>query len=240
MSEEKTRGIILNATPYKETGALVSVYTHDFGKMTLVARGVKKLNSKNAGSVMPITYSELTIVPRQGLSTLIRGESLDHFKFIKETFTSQVVASYLCEYFHRYVADNQPDEQSYNFLYEALMALNQGYHYMLIYALINAWILKQNGILLDVDGCVFCGNTKVIGFSGQDGGFVCQQHRNSYTHIYPPYVLKAIRHLYKASLSDLDRLSTDGVKEAGALFEHYVDEYCGIQLKSKSFMKQIV
>ena len=39
-------GIVLKTHPYKESDSLVTVYFKDYGKMTLIARGVKKLKSK--------------------------------------------------------------------------------------------------------------------------------------------------------------------------------------------------
>ena len=39
-------GIVLKTHPYKESDSLVTVYFKDYGKMTLIDRGVKKLKSK--------------------------------------------------------------------------------------------------------------------------------------------------------------------------------------------------
>ena len=36
-------GIVLKTHPYKESDSLVTVYFKDYGNMTLIARGVKKL-----------------------------------------------------------------------------------------------------------------------------------------------------------------------------------------------------
>ena len=42
-------GIVLKTHPYKESDSLVTVYFKDYGKMTLIARGVKKLKNERAG-----------------------------------------------------------------------------------------------------------------------------------------------------------------------------------------------
>ena len=51
-------GIVLKTHPYKESDSLVTVYFKDYGKMTLIARGVKKLKSKNASACQSLTLSE--------------------------------------------------------------------------------------------------------------------------------------------------------------------------------------
>ena len=47
-------GIVLKTHPYKESDSLVTVYFKDYGKMTLIARGVKKLKSKKAARACPV------------------------------------------------------------------------------------------------------------------------------------------------------------------------------------------
>ena len=64
-------GIVLKTHPYKESDSLVTVYFKDYGKMTLIARGVKKLKSKNASACQSLTLSEFTFIPRNGLSMVL-------------------------------------------------------------------------------------------------------------------------------------------------------------------------
>lgn len=242
MNEETTKGVILKSKAYKENAALVTVYTLEFGRITLVARGVKKMTSKNAPSVVPLTLSELSINPRSGLSTLIRGQVIDHYRHIKSSIESEIVADYLLEYFYRYKEENEPDQEAYDFLTGILEALDNGYPYHLIYALINIYIIKDNGIALEVDGCVRCGEKRVTAFSIEDGGFICEAHRHIRDQRYTPSVLKALRHLYKVDIKNIDtiHINEEDLTVLDKLFGHYIDEYCGIRLKSHTFIQQIM
>ena len=47
-NEESIEGLVLKNKPYKESDMLVWIYTKTYGKMALIARGVKKMKSKNA------------------------------------------------------------------------------------------------------------------------------------------------------------------------------------------------
>ena len=140
-NSEKTQGIVLKAMPYKESGQLVSVYTLQFGKMTFHARGVRKLTSKNAPSVQSITLSEFELTPRKGISALIRGNGLQFYRHIKEQIECEIVADYLLEYVYRYEEENHPDEEMFMMIKNTLDALDQGYHFLLVYLLINCFIL---------------------------------------------------------------------------------------------------
>ena len=44
--EENITGLVLKNKPYKENDMLLWIYTHDYGKLALIAKGVKKLKSK--------------------------------------------------------------------------------------------------------------------------------------------------------------------------------------------------
>lgn len=81
--EENITGLVLKNKPYKENDMLLWIYTHDYGKLALIAKGVKKLKSKNAPSCQTITLSEFTFIPRSGLSNLIKALQLNIFAILK-------------------------------------------------------------------------------------------------------------------------------------------------------------
>lgn len=57
-----TSAIILNKYDFREADSRIIVFSKDFGKMSLVLRGAKKIKSKSAGHTEPITLSRLMIV----------------------------------------------------------------------------------------------------------------------------------------------------------------------------------
>ena len=123
---------------------------------------------------------------------------------------------------------------------DALKAIDTGYSYKLIYALILVFIMKDNGIELEVDGCVHCGHTSVTSFSLVDGGFVCHKHQTPQDVQMSIEALKAVRHIYKTPMAHIDTLSIDEsvLKEILFIFEYYIDEYCGIYLNALRFVKE--
>ncbi|MEE0987745.1 DNA repair protein RecO [Kandleria vitulina] len=241
-NSEKTQGIVLKAMPYKESGQLVSVYTLQFGKMTFHARGVRKLTSKNAPSVQSITLSEFELTPRKGISALIRGNGLQFYRHIKEQIECEIVADYLLEYVYRYEEENHPDEEMFMMIKNTLDALDQGYHFLLVYLLINCFILKRNGIDLEVDGCAICGNKKVESFSINNGGFVCHMHNENELPDFTIQTLKALRHIYKCPMKEIGKLhiEEEELTKLMPVLSYYVEEYAGIRLKTQTFVKQIV
>ena len=231
---EKTEGVVLKITPSKESDAILSIYTHDYGRISVYGKGIRKINSKNARGVTPSSLSLFELNVRKGLS------SLKYYTHIQDHIETDILAQCLLEYYYRYVPENKPDLETYTFLVDALKAIDTGYSYKLIYALILVFIMKDNGIELEVDGCVHCGHTSVTSFSLVDGGFVCHKHQTPQDVELSIDALKAIRHIYKTPIAHIDALSIDEavLKEILFIFEHYIDEYCGIYLNALRFVKE--
>lgn len=240
--EEIDEGIVLASHPYKENDALITVYMKNYGKMTMIARGVKKLKSKNASAVMTITLSELTFFARKGLSTLKKATPIQFYRHIKENLLLEAYATYFIEFVLKNEEDNEPNGEIYNQLKLALDYLEQGYHYKLVYLLFNAFILKVCGTSLQVDGCVYClHRDKIAGISYGGGGFVCVNCIGEYDTRLEKDVLKAFRHINKCDLRDIDRLDIDDniLDQLIFIMDCYVDEYTGLIMKSRQFIQQL-
>ncbi len=240
--EVVAKGIVLTSKPYKESDALVTVYFKEYGKMTLIARGVKKIKSKNASALMPLTYSEITFIPRVGLSTLVKASSQCFYRYIKEDLFLEAYASYFVEFIIRNESDNLPDANIFNYLKQSLDLLEQGYVPQLIYLLYNVFVLKQIGSPLMVDACSQCGRTDhIAGISFQGGGFVCSHCLSPYDYRLNKDQLKQFRHLHKIDIQHIDNLKIDEAyyPDFIKIMDRFIDEYSGIVFRSRKFIRQM-
>lgn len=241
--EEVVEGIVVRNKEYKNASSLVTIYTEEFGKMVLIARGVKKLNSKNAGACQSLTLSEFTLVPRAGLSTLIKATYLDLYLNIKDNLLVEAVASYCLEYILLGTEENDPNREIYHNFKLTLAYLNQGYDPLKVLLFFQAFVLKINGCRVEVDSCVSCGTTKGIkGVSLVNGGFVCHKCLSAYDYQFEKDTLIAFRHLNKLRLDEIDKLkiSDRDMRVLLPVMEAFVEEYIGLKFKSKKFLKQLL
>lgn len=241
INEVVVEGVVLKTTPYKDNDVILHVYTHEYGKIGIHARGVRKITSKNARACQDMMISELTLTLKKGLSSLMKATPVDYLRHIKENLESEIVANYILEYYYRYIEDNNPHEGEYQILIEALKALNEGYVPLLVYLLFQVFILEHNGVSLDVDGCVVCNSLQVTTISLEDGGFLCHEHQGNHIS-YDIEVLKAFRHIHKIPMNHIDKIHIElsVVKQLIPIMDAYIEEYTGIQLKTSLFIQQIV
>ena len=240
-NEEVIKGIILKKTVYKENDMILHIYTKEYGKIGIIARGIRKITSKNARACQEMMISEMSINLKKGLSSLMKATPVDYLRHIKENLDSEIVANYVLEYFYRYLEDNNPNQDEYDILYHSLKALDHGYSPLLVYLLFNVFVLNHNGVSIDVEGCVVCGSSKVTAISLRDGGFVCQEHREN---LQPCdiSVLKAFRHIHKIPIQYIDHIHIEEsvLKELIPYMDSYIEEYTGVSLKTSAFIQQIV
>lgn len=239
--EVSTTGFILKSTDYKESDAILHVYTQEYGRISLLAKGIKKIKSKNAPGCQTITLSEFTFIPRKGLSTLIKAIPVTYFRHIKENIELEVYASYFSEFIYKFTEENDPDEYLYINFIQAINCLENGYYYALLYVMFNAMILKVTGTALVVDGCAYCNSVlNIVGISYTGGGFVCQDCIGEYDFRNSKELLQAFRHINKYTFATIDKIDIEihYIEALVPILEHYIDEYTGMTFKSRTFIRQ--
>ena len=59
---QKSKAIILKREAFLENNSRVFIYSQNFGKLDLVARGTQKISSKLAGHIEPLNLCEIMII----------------------------------------------------------------------------------------------------------------------------------------------------------------------------------
>jgi len=72
-----TRAIIIKYQKYKEFDRIYTVYTEDFGKLSLLGRGSNKIKSKLAGHLEPGILSYLMIAQGRQFDVLAQARTLE-------------------------------------------------------------------------------------------------------------------------------------------------------------------
>jgi len=186
MSEtQNTLAIILDRHDYKEADSLVILYTLEFGKLNLIARGTKKITSKLAGHIEPFNLVKLMIVPGKGLDYLGSAVSQNSFLKIKEDFNKLYFAGKAVSCFNRLVKEGEADSALFNLLRNFFEVLNDfgGNDFSkeigeIFFSFFVFKLLSELGYQPELFKCLECGKKIVEGVNGfnlQQGGVVCEE-----------------------------------------------------------------
>ncbi|MCD7894477.1 MAG: DNA repair protein RecO [Erysipelotrichaceae bacterium] len=241
INEVEVEAIILKKSDYKENDQILYIYTKEYGKLSVLAKGIKKLTSKNARACQTLMISQLTIHLKKGMCLLMRATPINYLRHIQEDIERDMIAQYICEYFYRYIEDNVPDLLEYQYISKCLTYLDEGMNPLLTYLLFNVFILEHNGVSIYVDGCVMCQSSKVVAISLKHGGFVCHEHLES-DKVLDKDVLKNFRHLCKVPIDKAFQLDIcdEAIHTMIPIMDSFVEEYTGIHLKTSKFIKKIL
>ncbi len=121
MKQLTTTGIILSRTDYGEADRILTLLTPDYGKLRLMARGVRKIKSKLAGGIALFSVSDITFVQGRGaIGTLVSARLRRHYGAITKDLDRTMLAYDLIKYIHRQTEDEA--EASYFGVLEAVFA----------------------------------------------------------------------------------------------------------------------
>ncbi len=244
MNLEKIEGIIIRATNYGETNKIVTIYTREWGKVGVMARGAKKPNSRLSAVTQLFTYGYFLVHRSSGLGTLQQGEIISTFRAIREDIFLTAYASYIVDLTDKTTDDRKPNPFLFELVYQSLNLINEGYDAEILVNIFEMKMLNPLGLYPTLNQCTVCGNTEGhFSFSIREGGLLCHRclEKDPYHLKIAPATVKLLRLFYYLDLSRLGNISVkpETKAELKKVISTYYDEYSGLNLKTKKFLNQM-
>lgn len=131
-----TRGIVLRMRNLGELDRFITFYTPDHGKITCIAKGVRKISSRRAGHIELMNRVKIQLWKSRHHWYLTQCSSEENFKEIKKNMSSVASGVFIVEAVDRLTVDEQP-------LPELFELMNQSLQLMEFYAADHAWIREM-------------------------------------------------------------------------------------------------
>lgn len=144
MAQFKTEGIILKRKDFGEADRILTIFTKKFGKVSVLARGVRKITSRRAGNIELLNRVMMFLYQGKNFYILTEAESINTFGALKNDLTLSTYAYHLIELTDKLTAENQENFLLYENLIEALERLSKNPRQILIRAY-EAKILQLMG-----------------------------------------------------------------------------------------------
>lgn len=141
-----TTGIVLSRTNFQEADRIITILTPDYGKIRLMAKGVRRERSKLAGGIELFSVSDVTFLPgRKEIGTLISSRLITHYGNIVNDIDRTMLGYELLKRTNR-VTEDAAGEEYFNLLKSALTGLDDD---ALSKELVELWFTMQ---LLKITG----------------------------------------------------------------------------------------
>jgi DNA repair protein RecO (recombination protein O) len=124
MRQQIAKAIVLSRTNYGESDRILSLLTSDKGKIRLVAKGVRKSKSKNAGGIELLSINTISYLQgSRDLGTLISARSEEQYDNIVKDIERTMFAYDLLKKVHT-ITEDEVEEAYFSMLEQALKGLD--------------------------------------------------------------------------------------------------------------------
>ena len=174
----KTEGIVLRSMRYGEADRILHVFTPELGRLSAIAKGVRKAKSRFGGRLEPFFRLNLVLYEgRSDLLTVTSVETVAGYRRLRESGPALDIAARGCDAVDRMFDPGDPHPGVYHLLANelALLESDPAAHATLANALaFRLKLLLAAGFAPQLAACASCGEREhLAGFSGAAGGVVC-------------------------------------------------------------------
>ncbi|MFA6106013.1 MAG: DNA repair protein RecO [Patescibacteria group bacterium] len=207
--------ITLQRRDFRENDQIISFYTKEAGKIEPVARGVKKIISKNAPALEPFSLLDIEIVPGKNYSYVTKAFVVENYPLIRTEVEKLISANLVLSLVNKIVRVGERDQNIFKLLHSFLKYLNKAekVSYLLPAAFVGR-VTCFLGFTPVLARCSVCGKTKFkkILFAAAEGGIVCDicaEINKSTGVILSVKLLKKLRSVFTESWKEVgeDNLS---------------------------------
>ncbi len=142
----KVEGVILKRRNLGEADRILTVFSLQKGKISVLAKGVRRITSRRSGNVELLNRSLMYLHQAKTFLILTEATTLDTFSKIKSDLTLSTYAYHILELVDKLTAENQENRILYEHLVQVLKRLEKNPRQILIRAF-EAKILSNLGFI---------------------------------------------------------------------------------------------
>src|SRR3990172_5061543 len=254
MSLEKTLALVLRTTDYSETSKVVTLWTRDFGKVRVLAKGGRRLRSAFEAALDLLSVCNVVFLRKQfdRLDILTEAELVERFGDLRKNLSALYSAYYVAELLTELTDDYDPHPQIFD---EALATLGRlarlhtaadGNSAALSVLRFELAVLRELGYLPSLERCVGCGRgvpaSGRMFFGLTAGGVLCAQCRPGQRRVVTVHggttkVLEALADPRRTNWSRL-KVAPGLLQEVRSVLGQYVSHLIGRRPKMLDYLSK--
>ena len=234
MTLESTEALVVKTQKYRETSKIVTLYTRKFGKISVIAKGIRKTDSKLGGILETINLVSAVFYYKssRNIQLLKECDLINSFLKTRDNLEKTSIAYAILELLNRTIVEEEPNERLFFLLTEIMGNLNEGSkNLMNFYWYFVLKILDILGFNINFRKCIRCGKnilSKEVYFVIKKGGVFCKRCSESFDVDIDisPETFKILGKLQEISLSSVcnimpSRISAREINEILHRFMRY-------------------
>lgn len=238
-----SRGFVLRQRDYRDSDKLLNIFTEQKGKITAVAKGIKKPKSSLRVCAQPFCHANFHLHQGRDMDLLTQGKLLDFYANSRSDLERSLYCIYLMELLDKSLLENIPLPDLYSALLEVLTAVNEQGLNLLFIRYFEVQLLAGLGYKPELSRCSGCGRKALpsFRFSLSEGGLICPdcQVNTGGTLAVSGEVLGLLRLFSAGNFQIIPKVKVTptGMKELEYLLEKYLEYHLERRFKMKSTIR---
>jgi DNA repair protein RecO (recombination protein O) len=240
-----TEGFVLRSYKLGENDKIVVIYTRDFGKIRVVAKGARKQRSRFGAALEVFAYVRVIFHEKENRDLLVldRAEIL-YSPFEKQTrLRTSYYLFYFAELIHEFYPDREKNLAGFRILLNVKRAIQNKQNLDFLARLVELQLLHSQGILSSVAFCSQCNrpfeSLQERRYLGQGTEIFCKRCRREESVVLSTQIVKSIESFEKGSKDWSKTLPGRTLEELGSLNHMLITRFLGKELQSYRFRKQL-
>lgn len=242
----RTEGIVLRRQDLGEADRILTLYTPSYGKIRVVAKGVRKPTSRKTGHVELFVRADMLIAHGRSLDILTQAQMLDAFTPLRSDLVHATYAAHFVELLDAFTEEADASPSLYSLLSNGLTWLTRSSDLRRTARYYELRLLELAGYRPELFHCVSCGRPtepRSQFFSPAEGGVICPSCGQTRPHARTLSLkaLKVLRHLQTQPFEVVEQvaLSSATHKECERLLHEALTYHLERRLKSAAFLERL-
>lgn len=261
MAAEKTIGIVLKVVEFSESSCVVTMYTRDFGKVTALAKGARRLKSPFEGAIDLLTSCRIVFLRKSvdKLDVMTEAKLVRRFRSASSDLNRFYAALYVIELVNVLTDHAEPQPDLYEKLCQAIEHLDDPERAVELPSIVMRFefdLLRLLGHHPSLDECVSCG--RPVSASGREriafgliaGGVYCSTCRVGKRSVagIAPDTMEIMKRLSKEEVDwnltesqpdHPNQISSSSVGELRGVMDQYLSNLAGFRPKMQTWLSQV-
>ncbi len=198
------QGIVLTRIPFREYDEVISLITREYGRVDVIAKGIKKITSKLSAHLEPFSLVSFDLVQGKELVILTTASTVHVFSGIRSDFIKRLEAEYAAHALYTLTRPGNLEHGIFDLFFSWLVAYDEA-HVVSDGRFLDWFMLHLMGVIGFAPAyiaCIGCGSSHLLSFwSFSGGGVVC----GACTTRYPD--AGSLIRISPETIHDLSRLS---------------------------------
>jgi len=218
VASQKTQALTLRITDYRETSQIVTVFSRDFGRLSLMSKGAKRKRKGGPIASDLLQLIDLVFIEKQNarLQLLTESRLLNDYSGLRANLERGYAGFFIAELLIGLTEEYDPNPPIFELATRTLEMLTATDRPNVVLHAFEVRLLQLIGLMPRLDACALCGghldNTGEVAFAAGSGGVVCSNCTQAVHEriVISRGALAALNKLAASPLNRVERLKIHG------------------------------